>query len=95
MLSIIKQEAKSGKYLLYMLGLFIVSLGLYVFLDFEGNTNYSHMIQEFGTIIVSTHILINVLIAFLTARMILFSIINYNLNKSEPVDRKRSCRERV
>lgn len=84
MLAIIKQEAKATKYILYMVGLFIVFLGLYVFLDFEGNTNYSLMIQEFGTVIVSIHILINVVIAVLTARMVLFSIINYNVNNSEP-----------
>lgn len=85
MLTIIKQEAKSTKYILYMIGLFVVFLGLYVFLDFEGNTNYSLMVQEFGITIVTIHIIINAIIAILTARMVLFSIINYNVNNSEPV----------
>lgn len=85
MLTVIKQEAKTRKYIFYMIGLFVTFLGLYVFLDFEGNTNYTLMVQEFGITIVSIHILINIIIAVLTARMILFSIINYNLNKSEPI----------
>jgi hypothetical protein len=85
MLTLIKQEAKATKYILYMVGLFIVFLGLYVFLDFEGNTNYTLMTQEFGATIVTIHIAINIAIAILTARMVLFSIINYNVNKSEPV----------
>ena len=85
MLAQIKQESRQTKYIFYMVGLFIVIFGLYVFLDFEGNTNYNLMIQEFGVTIVTIHIIINIIIAVLTARMILFSIINYNLNKSEPV----------
>jgi len=85
MLTVIKQEAKSKKYILYMVGLFLVFLGLYVFLDFEGNQNYTLMVEEFGITIVSIHIVINIVIAFLTSRMVLFSIINYNVNKSEPI----------
>ena len=85
MLSVIRQESRQQKYILYMIGLFIVFLGLYVFLDFEGNTNYTLMVQEFGVTIVSIHVVINIVIAVLTARMVLFSIINYNINKTEPV----------
>ena len=85
MLTLVRQEAKQRKYLLYGAGLFIIILGLYVFLDFEGNTNYTLMVQEFGVFIVSVHILINIIIAILTTQMLLFSAINYNLNKTEPV----------
>lgn len=85
MLTLIRQEARQKKYLLYGAGLFIIILGLYVFLDFEGNTNYTLMVQEFGVFIVSVHILINIIIAILTTQMLLFSAINYNINKSEPV----------
>ncbi len=85
MLTMIRQEARQKKYVLYGAGLFIIILGLYVFLDFEGNTNYTLMIQEFGALTVSIHILINMIIAILTTRMLLFSAINYNINKTEPV----------
>ena len=85
MLTMIKQEARQRKYILYGIGLFTIILALYVFLDFEGNTNYTLMIQEFGILIVTIHIIINMIIAYLTTRMLLFSAINYNINRTEPV----------
>jgi hypothetical protein len=85
MLTLIKQEAKSNRNRLSFLGLFIIFLGLYVFLDFEGNGNYTNLIEEFGLFIFSIHLSINLLIAFLSSQMMLYSIINYRLNKSEPV----------
>ena len=85
MLKAVKLEAKKKKYLLLFIGLFILFLGLYTFLDFEGNTNYSVMTNNYGILIVLIHILINIMIAILSSIMVGFSIINYNLTKVEPV----------
>lgn len=85
MLTMILQEAKQQKYILSIIAAFVFFIGLYTFLDFEGNTNYSVMIDTFGIGIVSIHIIVNVIIAALSSIMVVFSIINYNLNKAEPV----------
>ena len=66
------------------IGLFIFFLGLYIFLDFEGNTNYVVMTEDFGLLIVSIHIFINVVIAVLSSLMVGFSIINHRLTSVEP-----------
>ena len=59
-------------------------MGLYIFLDFEGNTSYVSMTTNFGILITFTHITINIIIAILTSVMVSFSIINYQLTKVEP-----------
>lgn len=84
MLNIIKKETFKGNNVLILIGTFIFFMGLYVFLDFEGNTNYSIMSNTFGTGVVTIHILINIVIAMLTAVMVTFSIVNYKLTKIEP-----------
>ncbi|PAT02266.1 hypothetical protein CI105_02680 [Candidatus Izimaplasma bacterium ZiA1] len=84
MLNIIKQESLKRNNLFLIAALFIFFFGLYVFLDFEGNTNYKVMINNFGFLVVVVHITINLLIAGLTSIMVSFSIINYKLTKIEP-----------
>lgn len=84
MLSAIYIEAKKKNNILMMLGAFSFFLALYVFLDFEGNGNYTNLINEFGTGIFIIHISINIIIAILTSIMISFSIINFRLYKFEP-----------
>lgn len=84
MLLAVKNEARKTKYVLLLIGLFFLFLGLYVFLDFEGNTNYIIMTDNFGIFIVLIHVFINLLIASLSAVMVTFSIINFNLTKIEP-----------
>jgi hypothetical protein len=84
MLTIIKEKAKTKNNIIMMIGLFIFFLGLYIFLDFEGNTNYENMISNFGIFVTITHISINIIIAILTSIMVSFSIINYQLTKVEP-----------
>lgn len=84
MLTAVKKEALKKKNILLIIGPFILFLGLYTFLDFEGNTNYQIMTDTFGITIVLVHILINILIAILSAVMVGFSIINFNLTKVEP-----------
>jgi hypothetical protein len=59
MLNAVKQEASKRNNILLILGLFILFLGLYIFLDFEGNTNYKIMADTFGITIVLIHIIIN------------------------------------
>lgn len=85
MLAMVKQEALQTKYLLLISGLFVFFFGLYTFLDFEGNTNYVVMTENFGIKIVLVHIFINAVIATLSSIMVTFSIINYKLYKNEPV----------
>ena len=85
MLNIIYKEQFKRKNLLILIGLFIVFFSLYVFLDYEGNDNYSVMADEFGLFIVLVHIFINLIIGMLTATMVSFSLINYTINKKEPV----------
>ena len=84
MLRAVINEAKTSYNILYLIGAFILFFGLYVFLDFEGNTNYTIMTEDFGIGIVSAHIIINVLIAILSSVMVVFSIINFKLTKIEP-----------
>ena len=84
MLLAVKNEAFKRNNLLLLISLFILFLGLYTFLDFEGNQNYTIMVNNFGGFIVILHILINIIIATLSAIMVTFSVINYNLTKVEP-----------
>lgn len=84
MLKAVLHEAKSKNNILYLIIAFVFFFSLYVFLDFEGNTNYRIMNEEFGMGIVSLHIFINILIALLSSTMVIFSIINYKLTKIEP-----------
>lgn len=84
MLSAVYQEAKSKYNIIMILGIFAFFFGLYVFLDFEGNGNYTNLIDKFGMGIFILHITINVLIAALTSIMVSFSIINFRLFKFEP-----------
>lgn len=85
MLTAVKQEARSKQNLLLFVLLFFVFTALYVFLDFEGNTNYSVMTANFGIGITLLHIVMNLIIAVLSSIMVGFSIINYRLTKQEPV----------
>ena len=62
MLLIIKQQAKQRNNILLMVLLFLGFFALYVFLDFEGNTNYQLMTANFGIGVTITHIVINILI---------------------------------
>ena len=62
MLKIVALELKSRNYIILLISLFIFFFGLYVFLDFEGNTNYTVMKAEFSLFIVIVHIFINILI---------------------------------
>ena len=84
MLKIVVNEAKHIKNILLLVALFLLFLVIYVFLDFEGNTNYVVMTSNFGLTIVVIHFLLNVVIALLSAIMVGFSIINYRLTKVEP-----------
>lgn len=84
MLYIITQKAKTKNNLIMMGLLFLLFMSLYVFLDFEGNTNYTLMTSNFGIGVTLVHIATNILIAFLSSIMVGFSIINYKLTKIEP-----------
>jgi len=84
MIKIIIKELKHIKNILLLLGLFFFFLTIYLFLDFEGNTNYVVMTENFGLGVVILHFLLNVVIALLSAIMVGFSIINYRFTKIEP-----------
>lgn len=84
MLHLVIAEAKKRNYILIMIAGFIFFMGLYVFLDFEGNENYTNLINKYGVFIFIIHFTINIIIALLTSVMVTFSIINYNLTKVEP-----------
>jgi hypothetical protein len=85
MLEIVYKKAFERNHIILFFILLLVFFGLYVFLDFEGNTNYTTMINNFGLAVTFTHIFINLLIAFLSSVMVTFSTINYKLTKKEPV----------
>lgn len=84
MIQAVKNETLKQQNILILVGSFILFLGLYTFLDFEGNTNYTVMANDFGNVVVGVHILINIIIAILTAIMVTFSIVNYKLTNIEP-----------
>jgi hypothetical protein len=84
MLTIVKQNAFTKKYILIQLALFVIFLSLYVFLDFEGSGNYQNMANNFGISTVIIHFGLNIIIAILSAIMVTYSIINFNLTKIEP-----------
>jgi hypothetical protein len=85
MLTAVKQEARTKQNILLFVLLFFLFFALYVFLDFEGNTNYSVMTTNFGVGITVLHIVINLVIAGISSIMVGFSVINYRLTKQEPV----------
>ena len=85
MLLAIKEQATTSRNKLMFAALFVIFVSLYIFLDFEGNTNYLMMTDQFGIGITLVHILINILIAVLTSIMVGFSIINYQLTNTEPI----------
>ncbi|MFK5883384.1 MAG: hypothetical protein QM489_03480 [Candidatus Izemoplasma sp.] len=85
MLKMIYKEQFKRKNLLILTGLFVAFFSLYVFLDFEGNENYSVMADEFGLFIVLVHVFINLIIGALTATMVSFSLINYSINKKDTI----------
>lgn len=85
MLSAVKQEATTKQNIILFITLFFFFFALYVFLDFEGNTNYAVMTANFGLGITLIHIVMNLIIATLSSIMVGFSIINYRLTKQEPV----------
>ncbi len=84
MINVIIEKSKETKNILMYIGLFLFFLGLYIFLDFEGNTNYVVMTENFGLLIVSIHIFINIIIAVLSSIMVGFSIINHRITSVEP-----------
>lgn len=84
MMTFVLEKAKEKNNIYMFIGLFIFFFGLYIFLDFEGNTNYAVMTENFGLLIVSIHILINLIIAILSSFMVGFSIINQKLTNKEP-----------
>lgn len=84
MMTIILEKSKERNNILMFIGMFIFFFGLYVFLDFEGNENYTLMVKEFGLGIVSIHIIINIFIATLSSLMVGFSIINHRITSVEP-----------
>ena len=83
MITLVGQQAKTKNNILMLSALFVMFFTLYVFLDFEGNTSYSIMVQNFGIGVTILHIFINILIAVLSSIMVGFSIINYRINKVE------------
>jgi len=85
MLTAVKLEAKKRNNILLISALFVIFFSLYTFLDFEGNTNYIVMIENFSLLIVLIHVTINIAIAILSAIMVGFSIINYRFTKVDPV----------
>lgn len=84
MLKTILNESKKINNIFLLIGLFFLFLSVYILLDFEGNTNYVIMTENFGIMIVIFHFLLNIVIALLSAIMVGFSIINYRLTKIEP-----------
>ncbi|MGS0971728.1 MAG: hypothetical protein ACVCEJ_00570 [Candidatus Izemoplasmataceae bacterium] len=84
MLRLIRSELKQTKNWILLPILFAFFLGLYIFLDFEGNTNYRIMTENFGIGIVSIHIVINIIIAVLSSIMVTFAIVNQRLTKIDP-----------
>lgn len=84
MLSLVYKDAKKISNLIMLISLSIFFFGLYIFLDFEGNGNYTNMFNNFGAFVTITHILANLLIGIMSSVMITFSIINYRFTKQEP-----------
>lgn len=83
MLPLIYKASFERKFILLQVGLFVFFLGLYIFLDFEGNLSYSNMIDNFGLGVTLLHIVMNIVIAVLSAIMVGYSIINYSFTKKD------------
>lgn len=83
MLNIIYKKSFERNYIFLQIGLFIFFTGLYIFLDFEGNTNYFVMVDSFGLGVTLIHILVNIIIGFLSMIMVSYSIINYQFTKKD------------
>ncbi|MEC9484463.1 MAG: hypothetical protein UMR38_01140 [Candidatus Izemoplasma sp.] len=83
MLQLVYKKSLKTKYIILQVALFFFFLGLYIFLDFEGNISYDTMINRFGVGITLLHISMNVIIAIASAIMVSYSIINFTFTKKE------------
>ncbi len=85
MIQLIYKKALERKNIILFIFLFLFFMYIYAFLDYEGNTNYYFMTENFGIHITIIHITINIIIALLSSIMVLFSIINQRLTSKEPL----------
>lgn len=83
MLPLIYKASFQRKFIILQIALFVFFLGLYIFLDFEGNLSYTNMINQFGLGVTLLHIFMNVIIAILSMIMVSYSIINYSFTKKD------------
>lgn len=83
MLPLIYKASFQRKFIILQGALFVFFLGLYIFLDFEGNLSYANMIDQFGVGVTALHIFMNVIIAILSMIMVSYSIINYSFTKKD------------
>ncbi|MCF7925115.1 MAG: hypothetical protein K9L26_01085 [Candidatus Izimaplasma sp.] len=83
MLQLVYKESFRPKYIILQSALFVFFLGLYVFLDFEGNISYQVMINEFGLFVTVAHFVLNIIIAIASAIMVSYSIIGFSFTKKE------------
>lgn len=73
---------KTKKYTLWAIFFFAFFVGIYFLLD-SFNMPYGQMSQQFGSYLVIINVLLNIIMASLTALMLSLSTINVNLKGSE------------
>ena len=76
---------KTRKYLLINLSAFLVFITIYSMLDINSNGTYRSMIESFGMLTVSLHVLLNIVISLLSSVVITWSYISLSVNKKDVV----------
>jgi len=74
---------KTRKYIAINLIAFLLFMTIYIILDINSNGSYSIMLSKFGWITVTAHILVNIVISFLSAVVITWSYISMSINKRD------------
>ena len=82
MLSLVLQKQKTKKYLLLNIIYFIFFLALYTLLD-SFNLAYTTMQHTYGTWLVIINVLLNAMMAFLSALMLGFTSAQFDFSKKE------------
>ncbi|XMB85622.1 hypothetical protein RJG79_09365 [Mycoplasmatota bacterium WC44] len=74
---------KTRKYIVMNLVTFLVFMIIYTILDINANETYKAMIENHGIFIVFIHILINILISFVSSVVFTWSYISLSINKKD------------
>lgn len=74
---------KTRKYIILNIVFFIAFLVIYYMLDVNANESYQVMLKDFGMLSLSLHLLLNILISFISSVIMIWSMISLQVNKKD------------